>query len=61
MNEIGYFDELTLGMLAAGALVVRVWLLPPRVCMRGGGGWEVSGACYRRRRQLANAKLKHKL
>ena len=54
---IGYFDEITLGMLAAGAQVVRVWLLPPRVSMRRG---DVSGACYRRRRQLANAKLKHK-
>ena len=51
------FRELSLGLLAAGTEVVRIWHIPSRIRLRPS---DVPLQCYRRRRQLANLKLKNK-
>ncbi|KAF0288869.1 hypothetical protein FJT64_012762 [Amphibalanus amphitrite] len=52
---VGYYEELTMGMLAAGAGRVIVMPLPPRTRLRAR---DVSVAVYRRRRRLANQVLR---
>ena len=51
---IACYEELSLGLLAAGAELVWLLAIPPRVNMRRG---DVSAACFSRRRHIANAKL----
>lgn len=52
---VGFYEELTAGMLAAGAGCVVVMPLPPRSRLRPG---DVSAAVYRRRRRLVNQVLR---
>ena len=54
---LALFEELAYGLLAAGAQQVHVMALPPRVRLRAG---DVPAACYRKRRHLANGKLRVK-
>ena len=51
------FEELSLGLLAAGADSVRIPAIPPRTQLRAA---DVSAACFSRRRHVANSKLKGK-
>ena len=51
------FEELSLGLLAAGVDSVYICAIPPRCRFRSE---DASAGCYRRRRQLANVKLRHK-
>ena len=52
-----YFDELVAGLLAAGVAHVFVLAIPPRVHLRA---TDVAASCFRRRRRLANNKLRRK-
>ena len=51
------FEELSLGLLAAGADSVRILAIPPGTQLRAA---DVSAACFSRRQRVANSKLKGK-
>ena len=50
------FEELSLGLLAAGVDSVYICAIPPRCSFRSA---DASAGCYRRRQQLANVKLRY--
>ena len=54
---LAYFDELAAGLLAAGLDQVFVLAIPPRVHLRA---TDAAASCFRRRRHLANDKLRRK-
>ena len=56
-SMVALFEEISLGLLAAGADQVRILAIPPRVVMRKD---DVTAACYNRRRYIINGKLRNK-